>query len=321
MEIESTQDVKQRINDLLEKGTLSWDASQFLRATVKGTVALALGLSTFLFFTQGVLWALAGLFFGIALSLSFFGFVLTYSPYQKAKQIEDLLPEALELLSSNLKAGLTTREALKLLITDQYEPLASEISLIMAKESMGMPLEDALIESTTRIESDLYRKVLQTVSRGIAGGSDLEEVTKSLATNIQDIRNMKQKIRSAAMGYKAFLTFSSLIAAPFLFALSTFLIKTLTTLTEEASAGASAGAGIPSSFMAIGGSLPPVDTLTTFFISMIILTSVSTSIGVGIVSKGHIMEGVKMSPIFITVALLVYWIGGKLISVFIGGVI
>jgi len=318
---DAPEQIRQRVKDLLDKGTLSWDASQFLRATVKGTVAVSFGLSVFLFFSAGVWWALAGLFFGVALSLSFFIFVLTYSPYQKAKEIEELLPEALELISSNLQAGLTTREALKLLISDQYEPLASEISLVMAKESMGKPLEEALRESSDRIESELYRKVVQTLSRGIEGGSDLEEVTTALASNIQDIKNMKQKIRSAAMGYKAFLTFASLIAAPFLFALSTFLIETLTKLTEQATQGSTAGTGIPSSFLTIGTSLPPVDTLTIFFISMIILTSLSTSIGIGIVSKGSLMEGVKVSPVFIMVALAVYWIGRQMISVLVGGVI
>ncbi len=311
--------VKQRVQDVLEKGTLHWNASQFIRRAVIGTLIFAVGVAVFLFFLRGVWWSVAGLGFGVFLAAAFFSFLLTYSPYRKGQEIEAILPEALELIASNLKAGLTIRETFKLLVSDRYEPLSTEISRALAKESMGMPLREALLETVEHVQSRLYRKVVQSLVRGMEAGANLEDVAMALARNINDIRGIREKIRTSALSYTTFLTFASLVAAPFLFALSTFLVSTTNDLMQRASAGA--GGEIPATFLSIGTALPDIGLLTTFFLTVLVITALSTSISIGIVNKGSALEGLKIAPVFVLFALAVYWVGGKLIQAFLGGLI
>ena len=78
----------------------------------------------------------------------------------KARQVEAVLPDALQLMSSNIRAGLTTDKALILAARPEFGALEEEIRRVGKETMAGRNLTDALSRMTLHIKSaDLSRTV------------------------------------------------------------------------------------------------------------------------------------------------------------------
>src|SRR3989338_6908138 len=95
-------------------------------------------------------------FLGFVLSFSFLlslaiGF--NFGVLFKVKFIENILPDALQLMASNLRAGFTTDRALLLSARPEFGPLKDEINLVGKEITAGKPIEEALFNMTKRVQS------------------------------------------------------------------------------------------------------------------------------------------------------------------------
>ncbi len=301
----------------IERSSLNVSPREWLRKTaIISLVITGLIFFALVFYTEilsAITWSLGAL----VLIVSYLFFNLKYSSFKKANEIENILPEALEIISSGIKSGLSVKDSVQSIIRDEFEPLATEISKAFVQQSTGSTLSESLRNAAERVDSDLFKKTMATLTRSIDSGANVAEVSESLAKNINEVRALRKDIRSSTVTYTLFLSFASLIAAPILFALSSFLVETNAQIAKRT--GAATGAGdIPSSFLQLTTQLPPVDVLNNFFIVILSITSISAAIAIGIVNKGHYKEGIKIIPIFLIVSLLIFFFASNTVSAFFG---
>tara|TARA_Y100000310_G_scaffold344866_1_gene460117 strand:- start:8372 stop:9232 length:861 start_codon:yes stop_codon:yes gene_type:complete len=226
--------------------------------------------------------------------------------YNRKLEIEEVLPDFLQLTSSNIKAGMPIDKALWYAVRPRFGVLAKEIEFV-AKETMGgESFKNALREFSLKYDSIILRRSINMLIEGIDAGGEIGELLTKIADNIQEHQIMLKEISASVTTYSIFITFSAIIAAPFLFALSGALIGVVTELSTTFSLVSGAATGsIPLSFGGVGITS---EDFKIFAILSLLITSIFSAVVVATIKKGNVRTGIKYLPIFSIISLSVYFL-------------
>lgn len=329
------QERKQRLKDYIEKSGFQVNLQKLYKAFFNIAIAVNLVISAFLIYyfsvTYGitwasviaamiVLWVLIFVLLIIALWLMFY-LAVDLRIFKRKGDIEEVLPDFLQLTASNINAGMTIDRALWFAVRPRFGVLAKEIETI-AKETMsGADLRAALEKFASRYDSVILKRAVNMINEGVQAGGKIGDLLNRIALDIQDQKAMLKEMSANVTTYVIFITFAAVAAAPFLFALSGILIQVVGNLGSAfgGTSSAAAAAGIPLTFSGTGV------TQTDFKIFAVVsltLTSLFSAMMNSTIKKGNIKSGVKYILIFIAISLSLYLvaqnIGGKLLGLFFG---
>lgn len=235
----------------------------------------------------------------------------------KAKFIEGVLPDALQLMSSNLRAGLTTDRALLLSARPEFGPLQDEINTVGKEITMGVEIGDSLMHMTERVKSDKLKKTVMLIVSGLKSGGELASLLEQTAKNLRRQRLVEEKIRANVMMYVIFIFVAVAFGAPMLFGLSSFLVGVLTKNI--------AAMEIPETIVA--SSMPVTFSkisITPHFVLIYAVTSMITtaflgSLILGLIAKGKEKEGLKFIPILVICSVGIFFLVRFFIGALLGG--
>ncbi|MBI4154818.1 type II secretion system F family protein [Candidatus Woesearchaeota archaeon] len=232
-----------------------------------------------------------------------------------ASKVEEIIPDALHLISSNLRSGLTIDQALILSARPEFGPLQREIYKVGKDITLGVPIEKALTEFGYKIKSDKLRKTIQLIITGLRSGGELSSLLEETAENLRQQNIVEQKIRSSVAMYFIFIFAAVGIGGPILFSLSSFLIEILSKVLGEITVAQNLKNALPISLTKVSiGS----DFIIMFSIISLVTTSILSSLVLGLILKGKEREGTKYIPILVLITVAVFYIVrylmGKLLS-------
>lgn len=233
--------------------------------------------------------------------------------FKKNLDIEDVLPDFLQLTASNIKAGMTIDRALWYAVRPRFGVLAKEIEQV-AKETMsGKDLKDALQDFAVKYNSQILKRSINLLIEGIEAGGEIGNLLIRVASNIQETKIMKQEMAANVTTYTLFISFATVIAAPFLFTLSGILIQVLQSLSSSLSTlgTTTVNVGLALSFKGTGINY---NDFRIFVIITLIITSFFSSCIVAIIKKGEIRAGFKYIPIFIISSITMYFIAQLILN-------
>lgn len=127
--------------------------------------------------------------FGLAL-----GVLVTFIPYmvikskraRRTRQMEEQLPDAMDLMTSALRAGLSLPAALQLVAQEAPSPLAEEFGHTFDEQNLGLDIRDAMLNLARRIDSvDVKFFVTAVVIQRETGGN-LAEIMQNIALIIRE---------------------------------------------------------------------------------------------------------------------------------------
>jgi pilus assembly protein TadC len=267
-------------------------------------IALALALIVY-FVTRNILQA------SIALVLVIVGIPLYIFASNKLKKsaeirkMELVFPDFIELMSSNLRAGMTIDKALLLSSRREFSPLDREITILGKDIVTGKEITQALREMSERIKSDKIRKTIDVIISGIKSGGNISVLLEETAVNMRERMFMEKRAASNVLMYILFIFFAVAIGAPVLFGLSTALVHIMSDILST----------IPSTDVPINAPMTMTKVsistsfVTWFSIIFLVVASFLASTIIGLVSKGDEKSGLKyalpLSAIGITVFLLI----------------
>jgi len=171
--------IARRLELLLYQAGMSIRVGSFLLLlAVFGMVGYIVGLGVFHHLLHGaVLMA--------ALGFAPFLFV-TYRKSIRQRQFAEEFPDALDLLVSALRAGISFSAALQIVADESPEPIRSEFAIVIEEQALGVDLRDALSNMANRVDSlDLKFFVTAVVLQRAAGGN-LTEVLDNTGKLIRD---------------------------------------------------------------------------------------------------------------------------------------
>jgi tight adherence protein B len=133
---------------------------------------------------------------------------------RKAKFSYQLL-DAINLLSSSLKGGLSLLQALEVVVEEMPAPISQELGLVVRENKMGITLEESLNRLYKRMSLEDLRLVINSVLVARETGGDLTKVFSRLSVTIRDNRKLQENIKTLTMQGKMQAVIMSVL--PFLF--------------------------------------------------------------------------------------------------------
>ena len=328
------QERKQRIKEYVGRADLGINIQKLSRNIFNAAIGINIALSAYLIYyfstnygikwgaviaSMFIVWVLVFIVLIFALWLMFY-LAVDLKIFRRKVDIEEVLPDYLELTASNINAGMTIDRALWYAVRPRFGVLAKEIEIV-AKETMGgADLKVALEKFASRYDSIILKRSVSMINEGMEAGGKIGDLLNRIALDIQEQKAMLKEMSANVTTYVIFITFASIVAAPFLFALSGVLINVVQDLgsTLGTTSGAAGRVGIPLTFSGTGVSQ---SDFKVFAVVSLALTSLFSSMMISTIRKGNIKAGVHYIPIFMFVSLIIYFIArgiaSKLIGVFI----
>lgn len=222
---------------------------------------------------------------------------------KKAKFVENILPDCLQLTASNLRAGFTTERAFLLSARPEFGFFAEELTLLGKKIASGKSLESAMLDMTKKIKSDKFQKTFSLIIRGVDSGGELASLLSQTAQNLRNQEIVEAKIRASVYMYFIFIFTAICFAAPILFGLSSFLVEVITTQIPVLE--------VPTGIQAPIQISRPEITLSFviyFVVAILVTLCISGSLILGSIKGGGIKSGLKYIPILLMSSLGLFFI-------------
>lgn len=237
----------------------------------------------------------------------FMYFLLVLQADAKAKFVESVLPDALQLMASNLRSGLTTDRALLLSSRPEFGLFKDEIDIVGKEIATGKEVSTALSDMTKRIKSKTFDRAIGLIVSGLKSGGELAALLENTASDLRNQILIDKKVRSSVHMYVIFVFIAVGIGAPLLFGLSSFLVEVMKTNLSNID--------VPEQVLrstAISISVTSVTISTKFImgyiLSFLIATSILGGFIVGLIDKGSEKAGAKMIPLLIVLSLGVFFL-------------
>lgn len=263
--------------------------------------------------------------FNYALLLMFCFFVIQGSVYaylvlsadKRATFVENILPDALQLMSANLRAGMTVDKALLLAARPEFGQFKEDINQVGKEIATGKEFNDALLDLSKKIRSEKLKKTFQLIVTGVEAGGELSELLEHSASNLRQQKLVEERVRSSVLVYVIFIFSAISFGAPMLFGLSSFLVEVITDIFSKIELPrGDVGINLPMTFSKIHITPKFVNTYT---LTSLMMTSVMGSLILGLISKGREKEGLKYLPILVIMTITLFFTVKFLIKMLLGG--
>ncbi len=236
----------------------------------------------------------------------------------RTRFVENILPDALQLIAANIRSGFIPSRALILSARKEFGPLSEGIILAGKEMLTGKSFHESLQYVTKKIKSDMLETTMKLISRGVVSGGQMISLFEETAVDIRRKAAIKKEIKANIVVYGMFITFASAVGAPALYALSGFLVGTISRIGGSANIPEDFTSKVPLLKFGIDVSS---DFLLLFSIAAIIVTTVFAGMIIGIINSGREKGGIRYIPILMTIAFAVYIAAGMIINSMFAGIV
>jgi len=232
----------------------------------------------------------------------------------RIRKIESIFPDFLQLMGSNLRAGMTVDRAMLVSSRPEFAPLDKEILQTGKDIATGKNIETALTDMSKRIGSEKIHKTILLLISGIRAGGNLAVLLEQTSVSMRERGFVEKKASSSVLMYVIFIFIAVSVGGPILFSLSSILVETLTSLlgrfpTVETSIN------MPLAFSSIDVSATFIHYFSLVFM---VISNILASFVLGLVSKGEEKEGLKYLPAMLILSIVLFYIVKFSLSGFIG---
>lgn len=243
--------------------------------------------------------------------------ILIVKADSRTRFIEEIVPDFLRLLSSNIRSGLTIDKALLLSARSEFGQLEKEIRKAAKDTMSGATVQDALRNLAGKFNSKSLSRSVDLLTEGIVKGGNLPNLLDSLAEDFRQFRTLTKEVRSIVLMYVIFIFFAAGIGAPLLYSISGFLVASMGEI-----GGKIETVPIPgnSPFVQFGISEVDPDFLNIYSILAISITAIFGSMILGLVQEGSERAGLKFLPLLLLLSLGVYFLSRTLLMSMFGGI-
>ena len=261
---------------------------------------------------------------GMVISAAGFYILLISNADARAQEIEQIIPDVLQIIASNIRAGMTLENAIWSAARPEFGPLKDEIKRVSADTFSGAPIQESLTNMTKRIRSVILGRAVRLIVEGIKLGGEMSHLLEEVAEDIRAQFRLHREISTQTMMYSIFIVFAAVIAAPILFSVSVYYSDINETIlqkqanSQKSTPGATGGNAPGSSQLksiklpgfSSGASNPnriTASDVRTFALSCIIITTFCAGLVIGVFRTGKALSGLKYAPILTLIGLGIFF--------------
>ncbi|HEY5557312.1 type II secretion system F family protein [Acetobacterium sp.] len=174
-------------NDLLMSGMLI-RPSEFLIIWILAALGPA---SILLLLSHSIVVALGAIIIGAFLPL----FYVRHKRIKRSILFEKQLADALGIICSSLKAGLTFQQALVSISDEMPDPISAEFRRVARELNLGITIENSLTSLSEKLKSDNFSMVVSAILIQRQTGGNLSEILTNIAGTIKERFKIKNEIK------------------------------------------------------------------------------------------------------------------------------
>ena len=313
--------IRKNYKRAVECSTMKKDPDEYIGSAI--FYGIILSFASTIFISNNYKFPPLGVFVACFFAIQLLMYVYaSLSANAKAKHVEESLPDALQLMASNIRAGLTTDKALLLAARPEFGPLEEEIRRIGKETMAGRDLVESMKKTTDKIQSTNLERAIELIVNSIKSDGQLADLLDQTADDIRDHQIVQKEINASVLMYVLFIFIALAFGAPLLFSMSSFLVKMLTQnmalIASEMPKDFGVSAATPIKITEI--------KITSEFISMYSLISIGVScvfgsLIIGLILNGEEKEGFKYMPVIMFIAYVLYYLANYLLNSVLGGML
>jgi flagellar protein FlaJ len=250
----------------------------------------------------------------------------------RADQIETLLPDALQIISSNIRAGMTLENAFWSAGRPEFGSLRDEIKKVSGQTLGGRPFRDALSEMRERVRSEMLARAIRLITEGVSMGGEMARLLEEVSKDIRNTQLLRREIQVQTAMYAIFIIFAAVVVSPILFGVALFYTEVSERLEARTVAAQSqfgqSSAASPASTQAFGvrrTAARSPDRITAadvrnFSTGAIGLTNFFAALLIGSIRTGQRIRGLRYVLVFVLVAMALFTLTHGLLSTALGSV-
>ncbi|MBI3032969.1 type II secretion system F family protein [Candidatus Woesearchaeota archaeon] len=228
--------------------------------------------------------------------------------FNRTRKMEEVLPDFLATVSSNLKGGLSFENALWLSIKPRFGVLAHEIALAAKKVMTGNDVDEALQDFASKYDSPMLKRTVDLIVGEIASGGKIADIMDDIVHSLKKTKALKDEMNAAVISYMIFIAAIVIFIAPLLFALSFNLLSVIQGVTSMLSSSTAGASGFSSFLGSASGKKLDPQLFINFSRWAVAIIAFFSSMIVAILEKGNVKAGVKYIPIFLISSQVMYTI-------------
>lgn len=295
---------------IMEKMSYYADFKKDIREHVNFIIVFGFALSIITLVAMIVFWkwylGIIAFFVIFALVLLIFYLLLMLKADARASEAERVLPDALQLMATNLRAGLTTDKAFLVSAREEFGILNDEFKKVAKEIAAGKDLVDALREMSSRIKSNIIGRTIDLITFGITSGGELAPLLEESASSLRQQLLTRKQIHASVLMYTIFIFAAVGFISPLLFGLSTVLSGIMSsTMGSVGDIPAEVMTTVPISIAKVA---IDVNFVRMFAIGLLIVSSILSSLVLGLINSGEEKDGLKYIPILIVLSLAMYFL-------------
>jgi flagellar protein FlaJ len=247
---------------------------------------------------------------GVAMFFFFQAFVYMRTYFRmlkRASEIDKYVPDMLQLLAANIRAGMTPFQALRFSAKDEFGDLKKEVERAISKTLGTGSFSDALLGIRERVNSKTLERSIQLFVTSMRSGARMAKILEESANDLTETRGLKRELVTNTKMYTMFIFFTVLLGTPTLLTISIRFLKMITEIQTKSAVSSNVGFGM--SFLVGNISITP-EFLFYIAIVMLIATSFSAGCLIGVINEGKIKYGLKYVPIIAILSLLFFILSG-----------
>ena len=220
----------------------------------------------------------------------------------RSRRVEYALPDMLQMVAANIRAGVTPIVALRMAARPEFGPLEEEIKYATTKALGVESFTDAITGIGETINSDVLERTISLFTTSLRSGGNISALLELVAEEIRSAQELRRELIASTNMYIVFILFTMIIGMPLLLSISIQFV----TMVEDLQAKQGT-----QSILAHDLGLSIAPPISGSFIGQaaivsLILTAVLVSMLVGTIHDGSKWYGLRFAPLFITASLVVF---------------
>jgi flagellar protein FlaJ len=317
--------VVRRLSNEIDLAGVKTTVEATLRIMISGAILIFL-IVTCVFFAYkfNVLVDVGIGLLGATLYVAAIYLLFEYKIEGRKSQMEEMLPDYLQITSANLRSGVSLDRAMLMAAKPEFIFLSDDVKEMNRRIFGGESFETAIKAFASRYRSYQLSHAVKMILESLRYGGAVADLLQQISKDLRSQQLMQKEIAGQMLMYSIFIVFAGVIVAPALYGLTSQMIKVTATIWTGILAQNPGGlptAGI--SFLSPSApQMSPSEYYNFSVLSIIIITAFASLI-VSAVQSGSAVKGVKYAPLFVAIGVGIFLLASALVgSMFthIGGV-
>ena len=155
---------------------------------------VVLGAAGFIFFPAGkqLIGLILGVFFGYMLPRMHVGRLIA----ERKKKFDDQLTDAIMIMSSSFRGGLSLVQAFESVADEMPEPARSEFGVVLGENKMGVSLDESLNRLYTRMPSPAMQQMVTAILLARETGGNLPTIFSRIVSTTRERKKIEKNLET-----------------------------------------------------------------------------------------------------------------------------